>query len=514
MGNLLNQGFASTISLEEHSRYYAMYGIGANYWNNKWLNFPVICCIILDMLISLYLALQMQSVVAYALSNVCFHLLIFPLVWSAWDFTFYNDHTKPRLLCERESMSYYVFVINILFSVPFLVIKAVLLSLYIPYISNDILPWPFTPLSLLIIWSLISLPFIIKFQIIYGLFYWIACSFVLILLCFTFPGFWFQGGSFYVIDCDTFETIMDNLGPERTDVKYQGDNSIQLFLISNTIHDELLYLEEEREHQICYICGCQLLVDLHTIKLVCQHKFHSACLERFFAQQILHKCPNCNKDINIFQRKSRYNILEADKLKSPITKLHYYLLLLSYRPSKLYLINIMNKNLRYLDVFLSTPGVIILPFIAGFTGHQSICVLSNSFIFLIIFQMIAYFTSRESALTTEDLNYIWTDYIMHRFNGSVCEKLLYQLSLLWIIFMLTISSFIIIPIFDTFAIPEFLFLGFLIYQGIHDIFFHCALVHVFCTLITIIYDIFVVFPVTVYQMIAKKKSLNQVWLRY
>ena len=130
------------------------------------------------MLISLYLALRTQSVVTYALSNVLFHLQIFPMVYSAWDFTYYNDHTRPRDSSERYEMCYMVFFINIIFSVPFFVIKVILLTMYIPYISSDIILSPFTPIIFLIIWTLISLPFLFKYQVIFGLFYWIICCFV------------------------------------------------------------------------------------------------------------------------------------------------------------------------------------------------------------------------------------------------------------------------------------------------------------------------------------------------
>ena len=520
MGNLLGRAFGLTISLEEKSRYYAMYGIGANYWKNKWLNFPVICCIILDMIISLYLALQMQS---YSLPNVLFHLLIFPMVYSAWDFTYFNYYTRPRNEYHREAVCY-VFFINIFFSVPFCVIKILLLSMYIPDISTEILSSPLTPLSFLIIWALISFPFIIKYQVIFGLFYWVTFSFVLILLCLTFPGYWFRRRyPFYVLTKERLLELMTNLGSESPEI-IDDHGIIHEFLTKNTISDEEVGdIEGEKESPICYICRCELRTDLYIVKLTCQHKFHSACLERLFAQKFPCKCPNCNKSIELNQRSlyiSDTYISERDKQKSIVTKLHYYLLLFSHRPSKYYPMDYLTRRSSDIRartckkyIILRTLELTILPFIAGFTDQQSICVLSNSFIFLIVFQVSTYL-AMEDFLTTEDLNFIWTDNKMIYCETDVCANLLYQFSLLWNVFMLILSLFIIISISDTFAISEYLFLGFLIYKGFLDVFFHCALVHVFCTLIAIIFDIFVVFPVTVHQMIVKKKPFYQVWLRY
>ena len=471
MGNLLGRAFGLTISLEEKSRYYAMYGIGANYWKNKWLNFPVICCIILDMIISLYLALQMQS---YSLPNVLFHLLIFPMVYSAWDFTYFNDHTRPRIKEERSAMCYWVFFINIFFSVPFIVIKIFLLSMYIPDISTDILPSPLTPLSFLIIWALISLPFIIKYQVIFGLFYWVTFSFVLILLCLTFPGFWFRRRyPFYVLDRQKLDEMMDNV----------GDNLLQKFLIKNKISDD----EEDKLAMMkkpskCNICSCELMTDLFTVKLTCNHKFHSACIERLFAQKFQHWCPTCNKNIHLYPIFNDNNISEADKQKSLLTKLHYYLLLLSNRPLKYYpIIYIAKKSLdssslkviMFILLMLFSCAPILLALNAMFTDNQSICVLSNSFVLFIIFQYIAYSNlNLEFSMTKEDLNLIWTDHKMQSYETYVCINFLYQFSLFWNLYLLALSSYIIIPNFETFTLSEYILFGFLIYL---DVFCHCAL---------------------------------------
>ena len=281
-----------------------------------------------------------------------------------------------------------------------------------------------------------------------------------------------------------------------------GGTFIQMFLNKNKIHtDELMEIEGEGKIDICYICRCQLRTGCYIVKLACNHKLHSECIERSFAQHFPHQCPNCNKFINFY---SIFNLTETDEQKSSFTKLHYYLLLLPYRPSKYYPMNYLMKKrsgpVIFLDVFLSTLGIIILIFIAGFTDQQTICVLANSFIFLIVFKMLAYLISRDYYVTKEDLNFLWTDKKMFMLETYVCANILYHFSLIWIIFMLTLSILIIISIFDTLAIPEYIFLGFLIYEGILDILFHCAPIHVFCTTVTIIYDIIVIFPITLYQM--------------
>ena len=400
---ILVKGIKLTISFEEYLRFNSVKGMCYSYYKTRWIKIPVLALNIFDMLIALYFALNLHSVVAYAFSNILFHLfsisimmILFSLVLWCYDYSIINE---PERFLNDNARSF--FIVNTLIHLPILLIKAALIYFY----SEDIgeLVHSASNLSILefqLIWISVSVPLFVFYGTTFVLLYWTIFPLIPILFLLLSPG--------YILDREislTYYYFTDNV----LDTMYRrvaGRKSRED--IDNQIIEDYLTCHEITQTQFltgkCQICSTTLNINkMSIIRLDCKHIYHLSCIQLWIAQKGKW-CPCCSTCINCHPSEPT-----TTEIKSWVIKMHYFPAVLSLMLHEKCLLG-LNANSSvfsswkstfyfYFYFILNIIGCLCLPFISIFSQIRYISVISNCLIFAILFKLII------SALAVQDLDF-------------------------------------------------------------------------------------------------------------
>ena len=508
------------ISLEEHSKFYMRKGVCYSYHLTHWLQFPVVFLTILDMAFSLYLALYMLSTAAYILANVIFHCLFFMAMVSVGIFTIDNNIYKEGRLKIRD-VDLPFFLLNIIWNIPILLIKTILIVSYHEDISQVVAPLEY-PLLFPALWALISIPLFVRYGTIFTACYCLLSILIAIFASLLSPAYFFRRRPFSCYWVTWIELNKMYIAKDRERKEYE---IIEDYNILSFLKDQEIFHNYEINQEFCKICSEKLNVGTtNIIKLDCGHLIHSLCFELWILERDK-LCPICRKSIQYHN--TSYKPFICNQNKSWVTKLHYYPIVFSLKINKFFSFSDSNfpillshRKLIFLIYYISNLiGIICLPFINRFTQNRFIYILTNSLFSVILVQILLHYVTflenRKFVFYYLDSKHFTTDKNLNTFatNKILVSNRIFQLLYLFIFGLIGLSFYLIIPNMDSLSEIDYMFLIVISHKLFIDCLYQLAILNILCLLLNIIYDAFIVFPVTLIYMAIHRRGISSVWLR-
>ena len=524
MGSLFVGAFELTISMEEYLRFYTRKGICFSYDKTHGFEFPVLILTIMDMLIGLYFALCLESMWACALAIILFHLFSISMMVTIISFVLSN-YNNPLARAYFKYIDDPYFYLNIFIYLPILLIKPLLLYFYTQEIIRSLTFIPMNPVLLLIIWIIISLPLFLEYGTMFAVLYWTLFPLIVLLLTLSSPGYVIGRGTFsyYYITNEDLTKMYDGIYRER--MKYE---EIEEYNISSFLNSQNIPQMSEITTGNCKICLNSLNIGTKPIKLECNHIFHPECLKIWLSHKAKY-CPSCGFKL-IYHNRSYTPPKPRVKLdtKSWVSKLHYYPIVLSIKLHKLCTCSDPTKRVIYSHrklIFQSYLMVnliecICLPFISVFTQNKNISVLSNSLILAYLSEIIMYYFGilgggQIFCKITPNYRDFWTDSNLEIMstNDIISVNLMFQMFTLFIFALIALSFYLLITHLHLFSFVDYIFIGLISSKAFLDTITQLAPFQIMCLLFDIMYDLLVVFPITLLYMARQSKGISDLWLR-
>ena len=475
-----------------------------------WMCIPALCCTFLDLIIFIYLGITLSSTGGYVISNILVHLFYLIICALIFEITpVFTDLFQHDL---RDIKEYYLtyFIFSIIICLPVIILKFSVIFIYIP-ISHSLI---FSPTIIQIILTLISIPLIIDLGLIYIAIYIISLCFIGTLMIFLFLGIFFGEGklNYHQISSEEYSYMFNKLYIDEENLAFTRSS----FLYFGYLNKRKVILEKTEDVR-CLICLEALNSHELITSLDCGHMFHEQCLELVHnIHYFLNECFVCQQrydvgadSMNDFTGK---NILHREY--SWTTKLHYYMKAIPLIATS-HALNSTKVWFSILNIGLNLAVIIGVLCVTGITNKQSIRVLSNSLITIIILQQMMFIARLniryDSKITLNHFLIDWTD-MNCRYNQLQHLEIqrLHEI-LTFVLYILLIWSYFYIQ-FDQLPIIELIFLCFISFKIFMDIVVMFSPIQLLFLVATLLFDFLVVLPVTFFYMINKKKSFKQVYL--
>ena len=483
----------------------------------QWICIPALCCIFLDLIISIYLASNFHPTGGYVISNILIHfqfiiISYFSAYLSSRIFDIFRQMANVTL---SDSKIFFVFSNTI--CVPYLILKLLIVFIYIPQFS---IPNQFPTLTILqlqIFFGLLSIALFLWAGMIFCIIYWISLVFIGLLMIFIFPGiFCSKDLDYYKISENEYFIIINKMNIDDNGLPNRSS-----FLYFDFLQKRNVVLDD-RDREQCMICLDIMNSYQFVIKLDCGHIFHEKCIE--LSHQLTpydQKCYICNDkysntlhtDFDLDWNGLKLTYVEY----SCITKFHYYMkaipLIAAYSAGK------SNDNLFIqLNIGFNIAIIISLFFVTGFTNFQAIRVLSNSLSTIIVFEQLAYFGHFMDGCIFHykiSLKYFLIDWKQLKSRSQKRQLDIQRILeiLICALYITIIFCYLYIDLANMITI-EIVFLCTISLKVFLDIVVMFAPLQLLFFLLTLSFDLLFVLPHTLFNMIHMKKSFKQVNLLF
>ena len=516
MGNRIQKLLERVLSLQQEIQMLSLQLFAYSIFRFKYLFIPTFLSTLVDLSISLYIALHSELKTLYILSIIVAILLFINLVMIYVIFDLIYFHRIYDLECAI------LFVFNYIYAIPFFIFKLLILFLCIPPSNFEYM----SVIHIQIIWGLISLPYIFKMGVIPSCLNLLMTIFTGLCFLILFPGFLTERPlDFYRMRLDEFYPIFDQI------IQKDNLNTTEITLLSVYLERKCRYQLNEIKFRfcmengeydnsnrgiICEVCRSYLNFQCqHNIRLDCEHIFHIGCLKIWLETNIERlECPICKYPINLSDERL------IDINTRPILKAHYTLAmyaLIAYKKYKICFYH--SRYFKHIPIIINLPIIlIILVIITAIINEQTIWVYSSMLCILILFQQ----------LMIKDLNYtfpvrnitldiyttdIWRD--AQKRNGSLILDLSFFMFTNMFIYSISVSvMYICIYEEDTNSTLGMIILLIIGSKLIFDVVVEGVLVAICISSVMMIYDLFVVLPAIVYYVCWKGINIKQVILMY
>ena len=258
----------------------------------------------------------------------------------------------------------------------------------------------------------------------------------------------------------------------------------------------------------CIICSQDMTSGEFVTLLDCEHYFHEECIELYLNLTYDNNCLICHKNFPQLRYSSYSNSVYLDNY-GWTSRLHYYLkafplILLHY---------ITYKYKKITAIILNIIVVLSLLIIIFVANIQPICVISHSLIPIIVIQEIIFITDFELSACTY-LNYFLIDWrIEHSTKRAISQyniQRLIEVILLLIYILLLSAGFYSLQFTERLEEIDTFFYIIICLKIIIDTMDMLGPLFLLFFIITLIFDLVIVLPVTFYYMIYEQKSFKQV----